>query len=275
MTVTVSTAEFDFTIGIVSLDGLLLHEQVVDEHVIGLTDAIEQDGAIRDPVVVDGSTNVVLDGMHRVTAARRLGLEHIPACLVQYDDPGIEVEGWAKVYEGISPGAIERSTAIVGIDLVSSPSTTTGHDEARPVAVIDGTFFQLEAGETIEEVCTFLDTLLGELMSMGYHHRLEPDTYLNGSFDGEETIVAMPPLPKSTIVEVANAPFSFPPNTTRHIVPVRPIGLNVPLDVLRGTANEADTWLAERLAHCDLKYVPPGSIHDDRRYDEALVVVDE
>lgn len=70
------------------------HEDVVEGRFRGLADQILLDGFIRYPILVDSRTLVVLDGRHRLAAAKLLGLRFIPAILVDYDGDRVSVSSW-------------------------------------------------------------------------------------------------------------------------------------------------------------------------------------
>ena len=80
-----------FRFAIVRAESLLVHEQVDTGHLAMLTARLLEDGEIRQPVIVDGRSLVILDGHHRATALRNLGCGLVPAYLVDYTDPRIKV----------------------------------------------------------------------------------------------------------------------------------------------------------------------------------------
>lgn len=71
---------------------LFEHEQVVESRVVELAESIRENGVLQ-PILVDATTKVILDGHHRFNAAKRLGMQDIPALLVDYED---EVEVFAR-----------------------------------------------------------------------------------------------------------------------------------------------------------------------------------
>lgn len=79
---------------LLELGRLRCHEQVDAATLEALIAEIIDDGALRQPVVVDSQTLVILDGHHRVRALERLGCVHVPAYLVDYRDPRIIVDCW-------------------------------------------------------------------------------------------------------------------------------------------------------------------------------------
>ena len=61
-------------------------EEFDPERVECLQKEILAEGLWTVPVIIAKGTNLVLDGQHRTEVAKRLGLRHIPAILVDYDD---------------------------------------------------------------------------------------------------------------------------------------------------------------------------------------------
>jgi hypothetical protein len=82
-----------------------------------------------------------------------------------------------------------------------------------------------------------------------------------------------PTVTKKEVVDTALAGKVFSQKTTRHIIPARPMNVNVPIVWLHGniSLDEANTRLREHLASKRIDKLPPGQILD-RRYDEELYV---
>ena len=59
------------------IERVLPHEEVLPEVLEGIGESLRRSGAQLDPVIVDGSTGVALDGMHRVEALRKMGASKI------------------------------------------------------------------------------------------------------------------------------------------------------------------------------------------------------
>ena len=114
---------------------LTAHEEVDEDHLVELTAEILRDGILRQPVLVDSESGVILDGHHRVRALKTLGCSLIPAYLVDYLDSGIEV--WPR-----RPGIPVDKEGVVkaGLSGLPYPPKTTRHEwplppEARPVSL--------------------------------------------------------------------------------------------------------------------------------------------
>eukprot|EP00977_Amphora_coffeiformis_P020975 scaffold8690_cov190-Amphora_coffeaeformis.AAC.2 len=81
---------------LVDVEWLKPHEQVVGEtHVNELLKATLRWGAYVAPLLVDRVTGAILDGHHRYHVGMRLGLQRVPAVLVDYAaDTSIDVDVW-------------------------------------------------------------------------------------------------------------------------------------------------------------------------------------
>ena len=76
----------------VKLNELNPHEQVIEENLRKVLKSLKIEKRLKEPVVVDEETKVILDGHHRVKAYEILGLREIPCRLVDYSSEEITVE---------------------------------------------------------------------------------------------------------------------------------------------------------------------------------------
>jgi ParB-like chromosome segregation protein Spo0J len=68
------------------------HEQVIKENLKKLLTSLKVEKRLREPIIVDEETKVILDGHHRAKAFSLLGLKEIPCKLVDYSSEDISVE---------------------------------------------------------------------------------------------------------------------------------------------------------------------------------------
>jgi ParB-like chromosome segregation protein Spo0J len=57
------------------------HEHIIKTHLLEITREIKQDGFVRNPIIVDKNTMIILDGHHRFNAIKSLGLTSSPVYL--------------------------------------------------------------------------------------------------------------------------------------------------------------------------------------------------
>jgi uncharacterized protein (DUF1015 family) len=98
-----------FVLDILLLDisNLLSHENIVERRVAYLSARILKDGFIKKAIAVDQSSFVVLDGHHRVEAARAIGLRRIPAIILDYSSEKIVVTPHSISKEDVIRAALE------------------------------------------------------------------------------------------------------------------------------------------------------------------------
>lgn len=70
-------------IKLIDLSVLKQHERTNRKHVLELIEQIESDGHVKDPIIVDKNTMIILDGHHRFNALKWLGLKRVPVFLCQ------------------------------------------------------------------------------------------------------------------------------------------------------------------------------------------------
>ena len=80
-----------------------------------------------------------------------------------------------------------------------------------------------------------------------------------------------PSVSKEDVRRVALRGEVFAHKTTRHVIPARPMFVNVPLEWLMMEYERANKLLQESLSARRVKRLPPGSVLD-RRYEEELYV---
>ena len=77
-----------------SLSKIRAHERIDNSNVLHLCKLISKMDIWTDPILVDDRDYIILDGHHRVAAALMLGLNKIPALLINYDSEDINVISW-------------------------------------------------------------------------------------------------------------------------------------------------------------------------------------
>jgi len=78
-------------ITLIEVNKLKCHEQVVESHVKEVMKQIETDGYLKRPVIAEDTNYIILDGHHRFTALKRMGVRKIPVFLVHYESDSIRV----------------------------------------------------------------------------------------------------------------------------------------------------------------------------------------
>ena len=69
---------------LIKINKLRAHEQTSPERVVEVMREIKQTGKIKNPIVVDKKSLVILDGHHRVEVLKKLGCKKAPVMQVDY-----------------------------------------------------------------------------------------------------------------------------------------------------------------------------------------------
>jgi len=75
----------------VPIEELRPHEAIDEGLLDQMIEKLKRYG-LKDPIVVDKETKVILDGHHRYAACKALGMRVIPCLLIDYRSPEISVE---------------------------------------------------------------------------------------------------------------------------------------------------------------------------------------
>ncbi|UCD26320.1 MAG: ParB N-terminal domain-containing protein [Candidatus Bathyarchaeota archaeon] len=263
------------------VENLHIHEEVIPHILHKLTEDIRADNLFKHPVIVDSKTLVVLDGMHRVAATKNLGCRFIPVCLVEYDNPHIKVGCWCRVINHSSNlKKLVRSIRETGyvVEECQGEKARKLVNERKAIAAIMASskcFAVYGPQKNIREIYEAIKQIELKLGSHGYSisYDTESDAQKKVSSGNTLSMLMAPSVSKKDVVEVALKREVFAHKTTRHVIPVRPLFVNVPLEMLKGTLTlkKVNEILVENLTKKQITRLPPGQIID-RRYEEELYV---
>ncbi|MEE8571536.1 MAG: ParB N-terminal domain-containing protein [Candidatus Bathyarchaeia archaeon] len=263
-------------IALVESDKLLLHEEIIPDSLAELKNRIINDKVLRAPIIADKDTLVILDGMHRVTALRDLGCRFICVCLIDYMNPEIKLDRWCR--------AIDRATTFTDVsDILAEKGITL--ERAPQGQSLDEIILHLPEGKyavstskkNIKNMLNTVVTIELFLESKGYTvtHEIEEDAKQMMKRGAVGAFFCPPLLEKRQVIEVATRGEVFAFKSTRHVIPARPVGVNVPLKFLKNDkldVFEANCILSESLEGKRLRRIQPGGYYGTRRYEEELYV---
>lgn len=269
-------------IALIDIDSLHLHEETLPEATKELAEWIENDGFVRDPVIVDLDTYVVLDGMHRVTAAKVLSCFWIPACFVDYDSPAIRIETWYRGFKGLSTvvlrDLIERCGYALSPAEIGRAEDQIEQEKAIGFIANPETCFIIRDGNLdVHQSHHAISAIEEEARRWGLIVRYETGgdaraKLLAGSLDA---LLGPRRISKEDVRRYGSTGRPFPHKATRHMIPARPLRIDVPLEILRdrdGNLRELNNKLMSDLHAKNLKRIPPGALIKDRRYEEEIFI---
>ncbi len=258
------------------------HEEVVPELLRALTAEIERDGYLKHPIIVDAASRVVLDGTHRVEALKALGCRWVAACLVDYHDPHIALGCWYRTFRGASglEPLVKHLRREAGLE-VAFCREVRPEEVGRPpiaLALTDGRRYARVLADFKDKwgAWALVKAVERALASLGLEigFQVEGDAFEELSRGRANVVLMTPRLAKDDVVRVALSGRVFPYKATRHVVPARPLFLNVPLSILRADRplRELEAEVRCSLATRRLRRCPPGMVIEGRRYEEEVFI---
>jgi len=271
-------------ITMLDIDAVLLHEEAISELLEQLTTSIKNHGCLHHPIIVDAESRVVLDGMHRVIALKKLRCRWVPACLVDYKNPAIKIFSWYRTIRGTN--AVKRLLAQVKY-IGSNVEKVNQIDEkvvgASPIAAaiktLNESFLVNSQFGSLKEAYDVIEHIEKRLKTVGLEIRYETESDAQQRLNQRQAdaVLLTPKLTKQDIIETAFSRKKFAHKASRHIIPARPMQLCVPLNLLKSnkSLSQINEDLKNMLKEKRLKHIPPGSVFEGRRYEEDLYVFEE
>ncbi|MGI0091630.1 MAG: hypothetical protein ACREBS_07975 [Nitrososphaerales archaeon] len=246
-----------------------------------LLDSIKRDmkrtGYQRDPILTDRKTHLAFDGTHRFKALSAIGAKYALCAQFNYLGPSVKLERWlryaiapsqdlistiASVFHMRRSSSIRRAISQVdngssGVALLSTNKSLVSQDAPDALHV----YRKLRR---IDKLC--------ENENVDLQFAAESQKY--DLFSSKSIFVLYPmKLSKKDVLRTVKNHGVFPYKTTRHIVPVRPMGMYFPLECLqRSTLTECSEKLEQIVKFSKVKLKQRNVWYEGRRYSERLAV---
>jgi len=270
----INSSTISLRISLVDLNDLKPHEEIIEQALADLAKAIVDQNEVRDPVIVDKESLVILDGMHRYNALKRLGCRLAPACLVDYEDERISVGSWFRCFNAPNPAALAAEALEALNQRCERVVIGSAENDLSKSAILTVPYgFQLVSEMDKPSKARLAVGLESYISGRGFgceyaadNTRIQPNLKAN-------MIIPVPVFSKAEIKETATLGRLLPHKVTRHIIPSRPLRIDVPLNLLSGKSREeANEKLEQLLSSRSVIMKPPGSLVDGRRYQEELLL---
>jgi hypothetical protein len=111
-------------IAIINIGKLKAHERINKEKVSLVLKSLKKSGVIRNPIIADRRTLVILDGHHRLAALKKLKINNAPVKLVDYFSSNIKVYLRRKE---ILMNVIKYAVVNMGLSKKQLPEKSTRH----------------------------------------------------------------------------------------------------------------------------------------------------
>jgi hypothetical protein len=267
-------------IAIIDIASIHMHEETIPEVVQKLAAELLRDKILKDPVIVDKKTFVVLDGMHRAAALRMVGCIRIPVCLVDYDNPSIRVETWYRVFTKQSGEKLIKELIHMKLQtnittIPQAKADLENRTAATFIATAEECIVMKSPASDLRQDYQLVATIEQMAKRLGYEvsYETENDAFKKLKEENAPAILGPPPIRKEDVRDFGIKDKLFPHKATRHLIPTRPLGVNVPLEMLQTREmklSEINSKLIESLKKRKLQRLEAGSLIENRRYEEQV-----
>lgn len=256
------------------VSSLMPHEETIPSHVERIASEIKREGIQRDPIIVDAESGTVLDGMHRLAAFARLGLENTVCFPVDYSSKTVCLQRWARTYTSHGSVGPNKTLFDAGVSRRGTLSEAFTALDARkcgiaalssrgalmPVAPID-----------LQEAFAMVRDLDAMALKLGWEREFVPEDEVDFALqDEKKTVVLVRRLGKDDVVTSARSGKLFPCKTSMHTIDPRPVAVNVRIERLESITG---AQLREELQLLEERLLPSGSVYEGRKYKERLLLL--
>ena len=271
---------------VVPVDSLLLHEKILPHLSERLILEFRNWANLQNPIIV-GNNHIVLDGHHRAYAFRKLNFKYIPVCKIDYYHHDTQLRYWFRLLERAESMELVKKL-IHGMD--GTLRQVDGKDamikrlkENRfSFGIQKRDFFALisfkkdvvndavSAYDRLEEI---QEKLVDKGMNLTYVpcKSVHKDEFREKMQD-HEMVIWTPQITKDMVVAATDEKKVFAPKTTRHLIPARPVNVNIPTHWFKENISleEINTRFVDFLKTKKIRRFSPGQIIYGRYYEEEL-----
>ena len=284
----IETGRLKLELEVVRVDSLFQHEEILPHVANRLIFEFKNWANLQNPIIVDKS-NIVLDGNHRVFVFKKLKFKYISVCKVDYFNEATQLRYWFRLL-----GRIENLDYLRQIVADMKGRLQQVNDKEALKKALDRNSFY--CGIQQGDYCAFisfgddrvmdavsaydvLETIQNRLIEKGINLEYIPcqsayERKFCDKLKKDEMMIWTPQITKEMVVDAAINEKIFAPKTTRHIIPSRPLNVNVPLHWFKEelSLEAINKRFSEFLETKNLKRFGPGQIIDGRYYEEELFV---
>lgn len=284
----IKAKELELKLEIVPLDVLCQHEKTFPQLENELILEFNNWANLQNPIIVDENL-IVLDGNHRASVFKALNYKYILVCKIDYFHKTACLRYWFRrlsniqnietvkqIVEGLG-GRLREIENKVGLEKTLEEDCfccgiQTGNLYAAVGFPKDIVYDSVSAYDILEKI-------QNRLIQNGIKLEYIPCQYVQDhqfceQLKDEEMLIWTPQITKEMVVEAARQEKLFAPKSTRHLIPARPLNVNIPIFWFKENISleEINRKVCEYLENKKLKRFGPGQVIDGRYYEEELFV---
>lgn len=284
------TIPFSLKLSLVPVTQLYPHEKVVSSLLKELKKEILEEQVLKDPILVDEKSFTVLDGMHRLQVAKKLGLDAIPCCLVDYESSFIKLGTWCRNL-AFSEAKVEEGIKIITRFLDKHVRKFRLKNQIREIfqtkrkkwdiLIVNskgntGFCGKFDDSDKIYWKFDAFEEKIESLNALQIHYEADKAVVKKLIEENkEDSVFIFPPLiAKETVLQYSKERRLLPPKTTRHVFPARPLAVDCPLSFLKGNKlEERNKNFTAHLLKKEIKEKKGETKIEGRYYEEPTIYV--
>jgi hypothetical protein len=240
---------------IVPIDKCLAHEGIVQKWVDRIAYNILDHGVVKNPIIVSEHKGhyVVIDGMHRFSAFKKMELGHVLVCETDYNSKKIVLEGWdAFTFRRIGAKNLlcELFPEAEGYKIAECADVPEARKQLlkRKHLLVagdkGGKFYTLDKPRIdnehlLDELIHITEMIDAEIDARNLRVLYVENSLSDDKFENSDaaSMILRPQFRKEEVIERTLQKQLFPRKSTRHLIPDRPLRVDLDLSLLRANIN--------------------------------------
>jgi hypothetical protein len=273
---------------ILPISSLFPHERILSAIADRLILEFRSPTYLENPVIVDRN-HIVLDGNHRAYVFKRLQFRYIAVCRIDYMHKEARLRYWFRLLANVKSidllkqiaeefkGCFQYVTDKAALEKVMAENCTCcGVQQGDLFGVLA---FDKDVVSDAVSAYDLLEKLQDRFVEEGIAVDYIPCQYAHkGEFceclTQEQVILWTPQITKEMVVNAARQKRLFAPKTTRHLIPARPLHINIPTSWLKEEVplETINRRFVEYLKGKGIMRLGPGQVINGRYYEEELFI---
>jgi hypothetical protein len=273
-------------IKIIPISEILLHEGVVADWTEKLSNNIDHDGIVKNPIIITQYKGhyIALDGMHRLTALKALGCRDIVVYEVDYDDPSIGLFGWDALILDACPlsriletfAKREKLMLAAHEDFPGAVENIRRHRSCFALLTREQEVYELkipEESNSLDLLIRALKDFEADLDRRNLRIIYVADDQAETTFEQHRNAFSLFKRPFFTKEEVVRRTIEgkiLPRKSTRHLFPLRPLRIDIDFILLK---EDIDLETKNRLLQSRITWCLENNMV--RYYPESVLVLSD
>jgi len=261
------------TLKVMPVSELNVHEQISLEHMKMLKRLFTTTKIFTNPIIVDEKSLNVLDGTHRLIALKELGYKNILCQMVDYSSKEIKLGTWFPAFKFKKPaeGFVLKHEGEYGHSFEEGMKMLEKNEAAFMLVQMQGgkkrcAVFKTKK-PTLKEFYAAQESIISDMEKMNYVIYI-PDELAEGYLKEGYNVLYRRGYTKKEVLDSVKNNKPLPAKSTRHVIPDRLLGANIPMEYLVVDTEKAQEELVKiiekRAARSAIRYYPePVLVLDD------------